>query len=520
MLGNITGFFNFLSLLGMLAATIPVYRGIKKLVRIDFDYATDKRTVKNVEYIKLQDGEDLALTIKGNIFRAPLRGLSKTDLDKLLFVLDNLEEFPEVRELRKAVSRRRLLTLDQPENSGLVANLNETFTDHERHFWQIWAVCLGSAYFALLFFAITAYMPQFTFVGHFLAGTAMFFVTTTFMIYVSIYIALMFGISLLGKVAFLSETLLAVAALAIAGLFANNRLKKDKVLQGENPTFTSLWFESLAADSKRVNAASLAAGDFLLNGKYQIISKHIAGGQGLTYLAETFPQRITVLIKEFILPSIRETEARRIATERFEAEARLLQSLDNPHIVKLREVFIEDHRCYQVSDYVSGEDLRRTVESYGRFTSIKCLSLASQMCAMLGYLHGLTPPVVHSDFTPDNLVLGADGNLTLVDFATATIPGQMQVAGKTGYMPPEQLRGSLCPASDIYAMGCTLYYLATGLEPEPLSRQHIYNDEELKSVGQKESRLHNLISAATSLQLESRADLATLDALLREAHDI
>jgi serine/threonine-protein kinase len=97
------------------------------------------------------------------------------------------------------------------------------------------------------------------------------------------------------------------------------------------------------------------------------------------------------------------------------------------------------------------------------------------MCTILEYLHNLTPPVVHRDFTPDNLILRKDGTLKLVDFNVAqqtesTATGT--VVGKHAYLPPEQFRGLPTTQSDIYAMGATLYYILTAQDPEPISEAH------------------------------------------------
>src|SRR5262249_34843353 len=113
-------------------------------------------------------------------------------------------------------------------------------------------------------------------------------------------------------------------------------------------------------------------------------------------------------------------------------------------------------------------------------------------------LHGLSPPVVHRDFTPDNLILNVDGTLKLIDFNVArqsvesTTSGT--VVGKHAYLPPEQFRGMPETQSDIYAMGATLHFLLTGADPEPISVSHprqICSDvsEELNAVVEKSTAL-------------------------------
>jgi serine/threonine protein kinase len=100
------------------------------------------------------------------------------------------------------------------------------------------------------------------------------------------------------------------------------------------------------------------------------------------------------------------------------------------------------------------------------------IDLGIKMTAILQYLHGLHPPVLHRDFTPDNLILNAHGELTLVDFGAANECASAATGtliGKQSYMPIEQIRGKAETRSDLYAMGGMMSYLLTGRDPEPLS---------------------------------------------------
>ena len=99
------------------------------------------------------------------------------------------------------------------------------------------------------------------------------------------------------------------------------------------------------------------------------------------------------------------------------------------------------------------------------------LQLAQLMVDILSYLHSGNPPIIHRDFTPDNLIIDDAGQLTLVDFTIAEPTGPSMgrpPAGKPAYMPPEQYAGDTVAQSDIYAMGGALYFAWTGQDPEPL----------------------------------------------------
>jgi serine/threonine protein kinase len=225
-----------------------------------------------------------------------------------------------------------------------------------------------------------------------------------------------------------------------------------------------------------------------------------------------------VILKESVLPLFVDDQSRKKAIDKFEQEALLLKRLDSPHIVKLLDYFIEDHRTYFVLEHIDGLDLRKIVEAEGAMTSSRVLAIAKEMSEILDYLHNLSPPVVHRDFTADNLVLGSNNKLKLIDFEVAHEVIQKSTAtvvGKHCYIPPEQLRGKPEPASDLYAMGCTLYYLYTGKEPEPLSRQSILTQQELATAEEDTIVLHNIINQLTSLEPNKRLTNRGLRSLLK-----
>jgi serine/threonine protein kinase len=128
------------------------------------------------------------------------------------------------------------------------------------------------------------------------------------------------------------------------------------------------------------------------------------------------------------------------------------------------------------------------------------------MCDILKYLHSQEPPVVHRDFTPDNIILQPDGRLKLIDFSVAQHkkdPNSSDCGGKHSYTPPEQFRGAASPQSDRYALGATLYFLATGIYPVPISTSHLpATDSESTNILNKIiSALQNWIYTSATSQL-------------------
>jgi serine/threonine protein kinase len=244
--------------------------------------------------------------------------------------------------------------------------------------------------------------------------------------------------------------------------------------RNSDPTYTKIWLDALTAPPLRERLQPLTQGIELQRGLYKIESCLGSGGQGSAYLVSTQGEKL--VLKEYILPVYVDVKVKRKALEDFEHESRIMRSLNHPGIVKTRGSFVEDHRAYLVLEYVAGKSLKDIVESNGPLSERDCVSFGLEMCDILHYLHSQSPPVVHRDFTPDNLLLSEDGSLKLIDFMVAkqteAESSTNAVVGKHHYMPPEQFRGKSTTRSDIYALGCTLHFILTGCKPEPMSTSH------------------------------------------------
>ena len=276
----------------------------------------------------------------------------------------------------------------------------------------------------------------------------------------------------------------------------------EMLTPAQDHSYTELWMQALSAPPKRERLTPLPMQATLQEGRFVVLEQLGVGGQGTAYLARELPSENFVVLKEFILPVYVDVNVRRQALERMQNEAAMLRRLDNPRVVRLIDFFIEDHRGYLVLECIDGYSLRRIIQESGCMKEPQVRELAEQMCLTLEYLHNLAPPVVHRDFTPDNLILGSDGVLKLVDFNVAqqtesTATGT--VVGKHAYLPPEQFRGRPSTQSDIYAMGATLHYLLTAEDPEPItSSQPALKDPSISAD------LNSIIAKATSLDTKKR----------------
>ncbi|HIA52029.1 MAG TPA: serine/threonine protein kinase [Candidatus Melainabacteria bacterium] len=266
--------------------------------------------------------------------------------------------------------------------------------------------------------------------------------------------------------------------------------------------YTELWLQALSQPPKRERLTPLLEGAMLRSAQYEIVGRLGVGGQGTAYAAREVDNNDAVVLKEFILPVYVDVNVRRQSVEKMQNEAEILSKLNHNRIVKLIDFFIEDHRGYLVLERIDGHSLRQKVSESGRLTETEVRSLALQMCEMLEYLHGLEPPVVHRDFTPDNLILSKDGVLKLVDFNVAQqqeSTSTCTVVGKHCFISPEQFRGKPTSQSDIYSMGATLYYLLTGEDPEPITCSH----PKQRVEGLSDS-IDELVAKTTALTVQKR----------------
>lgn len=252
---------------------------------------------------------------------------------------------------------------------------------------------------------------------------------------------------------------------------------------GDVPTYTALWLEHFRdGDSDKDNStAILPAGTLLADGVYEVVSRLGSGGQAVLYAASKVrgdtecSTSEPCVLKEFVLPIRGGIEIKRRAVEHIQCEAALLKSLDDPHIVKFKDLFVEGPRAYLVMERINGISLRTMVERDGAIPSERAIELAETMVHVLETLHNQDPPVIHRDFTPENLMLADDGRIVLIDFNVAhrlESTSTRTVVGKRAYVPPEQFRGKPTTQSDIYALGATLFFLLTGKDPEPIAKNN------------------------------------------------
>ncbi len=206
-------------------------------------------------------------------------------------------------------------------------------------------------------------------------------------------------------------------------------------------------------------------------GPYEILAQIGEGGQGEVYRARDTRLGREIAVK--VLPDHLAQDPDSMA--RFEREARAVAALAHPNIVDLHDIGDESGVLFMVTELLEGETLRhRLTGSPLPWRTAVEIGLAVADGLGSAHAHG----VVHRDLKPENLFLTSDGRVKILDFglarvepvkstetsptvATPTKTGT--VMGTAGYMSPEQAKGGRAdPRSDIFALGCILYEMATG----------------------------------------------------------
>ncbi len=263
---------------------------------------------------------------------------------------------------------------------------------------------------------------------------------------------------------------------------------------------------------------ALKSGDVLVN-RYRIVKLVGQGGFGAVYRAWDTSLKVPVAVKENLDTS---AEAQR----QFEHEAQLLAPLRHPNLPRVSDhFFVPGQGQYLVMDFVEGKSLEVLLaERGGPLGEAATLGWIGQVCDALEYLHTRTPPIIHRDIKPQNIIINADGRAVLVDFgiskaydpALKTTKGARAVTA--GFSPPEQYgMGTTDARSDVYALGATLYTLLTGTPP-PESVALIAGGETLPSIRQINPGVNPATEAAVAAAMTLAASQRLSGAgALREA---
>jgi serine/threonine protein kinase len=209
-------------------------------------------------------------------------------------------------------------------------------------------------------------------------------------------------------------------------------------------------------------------------GPYRIVNAIGQGGMGHVFKAEHKLLGRIEAIK--VLPKAKSTPE---AVAAFQREIRAQAQLDHPNLVRVSYADYEGDTYFFVTEYVPGTDLRKLVRRNGPLPFPIAATIISQAAEGLHYAH--RRGLVHRDVKPGNLLVTPDGRTKMTDLglawflmeeletATHTTGKANSLVGTADYLAPETIRepDKIVPVSDVYSLGCTLYYAVTGKVPFP-----------------------------------------------------
>ena len=213
-------------------------------------------------------------------------------------------------------------------------------------------------------------------------------------------------------------------------------------------------------------------------GKYYLLERINVGGMAEVFKAKTFGVEgfERLLAVKRILPNIAEDEE---FITMFIDEAKIAVQLQHANIAQIFDLGKVEESYFIALEYVNGRDLRSIFDRMRSRGESLPIALAChvmmQVCEGLDYAHnkrdgqGRELHLIHRDISPQNVLIGYDGEVKLIDFGIAKAAGKASTTqagilkGKFGYMSPEQVRGlPIDKRSDIFAVGIVLYELLTG----------------------------------------------------------
>ncbi|MFO0547805.1 MAG: serine/threonine-protein kinase [Polyangiaceae bacterium] len=218
----------------------------------------------------------------------------------------------------------------------------------------------------------------------------------------------------------------------------------------------------------RAAVEPLANGAVLPGSAYRVLNHVVDGGMGQLFAVEHAALGRRALLKT-LLPSL----ARRAElADRLTKEGRILASLSIPGVPAIFDAGeLCDGRPFLVLEHLPGSNLRDELRRHRVFSVPAVVRIGVELLNVLAAVHAAG--VLHRDIKLDNVLLGSDGRVSLIDFGIAkrfgerlSLTAQNVAFGTPRFMAPEQCKsGTIDERADLYAVGLVLYELAAGVGP-------------------------------------------------------
>ena len=244
----------------------------------------------------------------------------------------------------------------------------------------------------------------------------------------------------------------------------------------------------------------------ILHQCYEIKRVIGSGGFGITYLAVDQRNGVPKAIKEYFQQGVvnripgttdvfvaasKRREEFEYGRSRLLREAQIVARFQSHNIVRVDDYFEENHTAYMVMEYLTSPTLQNLLLTQRRvLTSAEAIQIGTKLCSALEEIHAAG--VLHRDIAPDNIHVGPNGEVKIIDFGSARLSKEdtddRLIVLKPGYAPPEQyekidLRDDRQQAwTDVYAVGATLYAALTGQRPAEASDRKADFDRKMDRV--------------------------------------
>lgn len=208
--------------------------------------------------------------------------------------------------------------------------------------------------------------------------------------------------------------------------------------------------------------------DFILFGKYRIVSVLGSGNSGTVYLVEHLKLKVYRAVK--CIPRDKDGKFSFSFKEGFPTEANLLKNLNHPGIPLIYDIDEDDDFYYMIEEFIQGESLDTFVSHQENISQELIIEFGIQLCEILDYLHHYAPyPVLYQDLKPEHIIL-CGNQLKLIDFGIASFftgsGKHFQKFGTKGFAAPEAIAGlPVTASSDLYSLGKILAFLAEHASP-------------------------------------------------------
>ncbi|QIS04622.1 protein kinase [Nocardia brasiliensis] len=210
--------------------------------------------------------------------------------------------------------------------------------------------------------------------------------------------------------------------------------------------------------------------DRLIAGRYRLTDPIGTGAMGVVWRGTDVRLRRTVAVKQLILAPGLTRSAALEAKLRAMREGRIAARLHHPNAITVFDVAEEDGQPWLVMEYMNAPSLAAKLSGKRTLAPTEVAKIGAQAAGALAAAHDAG--IMHRDVKPANLLVGDDGTVKITDFGISRAVGDVTVtatgflAGTPAYLAPEVARGENPePASDVFALGSTLYAAVEGQPP-------------------------------------------------------